>query len=102
VPELAPVMHQRVLRALDDARQDVRATAKASKPKTGYMGFELAENHLVNCRAAVEKLTDRNTVITMLARLDGLMALTGGGDVAPAVKRTHEALAQLFKALEQD
>lgn len=60
----------------------------------------LVENNLVQCRAAVEDVTDRDAIVSTLRRLDGAIALTGG-DITPAVARTRETLAQLITTLEQ-
>jgi hypothetical protein len=101
MPDISAALHQRIVQTLDASRQDVRNLARAPGQLQGYVGFDLVENNLVECKVAVENLRDRETVLTMLRRLAGVTRLTGGGAVAPAVDRLHQQLADLEDALQR-
>jgi hypothetical protein len=100
MPDLNAALRQRILQALDAARADVQGLAAGGAIPNGYLGFQLVEQRILQCRGAVENLTDRDAVLKMLQRLDGAVKLTGGGAVAPAVKRLREKLAELEDALQ--
>jgi hypothetical protein len=67
---------------------------------TGYMGFELAERALIECRAAMEAVKDQTRIVTMLKTADAALALYGGGDVAPSVDRARRTLKSIWEGLE--
>jgi len=102
MPDLSSDMHQRVLRALDDALQDVESVAKASKAATGHVNFQQqVEDRLKACRRAVEMSKDRSETVKRLETLHQGLRLLNNGPVAPAVARTRAVLVQLLKELEQ-
>jgi hypothetical protein len=100
MPDVSPDTRKRILNELDGMRLDVVALRDATKIKTGYLGFQLAETTLVNCRVAVEALNDRDQIVTMLKRCAAALRLTGGGDVWPAVERARETLQKLWEGME--
>ncbi len=92
--------HAQILKAIRDAQADVVALRKATKVQTGYMGFELVETAFAECHAAISGERDRARVVTMLKKAAGVLALVGGGDVAPAVERTRKTLKAILQELE--
>jgi hypothetical protein len=101
MPDLSPDMHQRIVRALDDALQDVESVAETSKATTGHTNFQQQiEDRLRGCRRAVEKSKDRAATVNRLTTLNQGLRLLATGPVAPAVTRTRAVLAQLLKELE--
>jgi hypothetical protein len=46
VPEVAPQTHAAILREIRAAQADDDTLSKSTKPKNGYMGFELAKSTL--------------------------------------------------------
>jgi hypothetical protein len=100
VPDVSGKTHAQILDALDRARQDVISLRNTTQPMKGYMGFELVETLLIDCRAAIEALKDQGQIVTMLKRANGALKMYGGGDVAPVVERTRQTLKTLWKGLE--
>ncbi len=95
-----PAAHARILRAIRGAQADVAALRQATNVKAGYMGFDLVETTLAGCHAAISGEQDRARVVTMLKTAARATALLGGGDVAPAVERTHRKLKAILQELE--
>jgi hypothetical protein len=50
MPDISEGMHQRILAAIDNARTDVAALSRSSKPMMGYLGFELVDVKLAELR----------------------------------------------------
>ena len=59
MPDVTANVHGQILSELDGARRDVIGLRDAKRIKNGYMGFEMAEATLVNCRDAIERVKDR-------------------------------------------
>jgi hypothetical protein len=95
-----PAAHARILGAIGGAQADVVALRKATIVKAGYRGFDLVETTLAGCHAAISGEQDQARVVTMLKSAARAMALLGGGDVAPAVERTHKKLKAILHELE--
>jgi len=95
-----PAAHARILRAIGGAQADVVALREATNVKTGYTGFDLVETALAGCHAAISGEQDQARVVTMLKRAARTIALLGGGEVAPAVARTHKKLKAILQELE--
>jgi predicted phage gp36 major capsid-like protein len=95
-----PAAHARILEALRGAQAHVVALRKGTNVKAGYMGFDLVETALASCHAAISGEQDQARVVTMLKTAARATALLGGGDVAPAVKRTHRTLKAILQELE--
>jgi hypothetical protein len=100
MPDISDGMHQRILATLDNARADVAALGESSKPVAGYLGFELVDMNLAQCRASLQGVKDRDTVMRLLRTLAAVIQAYGGGNVAPAVTRARTTLEDLWKGLE--
>jgi hypothetical protein len=73
-------MHQRILRALDDALQDVERVGKISKETTGQVNFQQqVEDSLKGSRRAVESSKDRAATVSRLTALDQRLRLLNTG-----------------------
>jgi hypothetical protein len=102
MPDLSPDMHHRILRALDDALQDVQSAAEISKATTGRVNFQQqVEDRLKAGRRAVEQSKDRAATVSRLTALDQRLRLLHTGLLASAVTRTRAVLAQLLQELER-
>jgi hypothetical protein len=102
MPDLSPDMHHRILRALDDALQDVQSAAEISKATTGRVNFQQqVEDRLKAGRRAVEQSKDRAATVSRLTALDQRLRLLNTGPLASAVTRTRAVLAQLLQELER-
>ncbi|HXW74065.1 MAG TPA: hypothetical protein VEK10_04550 [Steroidobacteraceae bacterium] len=91
---------QRILSAIRERLQDVRTLRASTRAKNGYMGFNLTETTLSELHDVVAKSLDRDQIVDWLKLSDGYIALTGGGAVAPAVKRAREAFKVMWEELE--
>ena len=101
MPDLSPDMHERILRALDDALQDVESVAEASKAATGNVNFQQqVEDRLKAARRVVEQSKNRATTLSRLTTLDQALRLLNTGPLAPAVTRTRATLSHLIEELK--
>jgi hypothetical protein len=100
MPGVADQAHAQILRQIRGAKDGVVALRKATKVKTGYMGFELVETTLADCHAAIADERDQARIVTMLKRAAGALGVFGGGDAAPSVDHVREVLRRLWEELE--
>lgn len=98
MPNISAEFHQRILRALDDALQDVKNVAETSKVMTGQQQIE---DRLKRSREAVEQSKERSATIERLTTLDQGLRIHNSGPMAPAVTRSRANLAKLIKELER-
>jgi hypothetical protein len=100
VPEVAPQAHAAILREIRAAQADVDALSKSTKPKNGYMGFELAKSTLAGLHSAVNDTKDQAALVTMLKGAFAQLRLVAGGDVAPAIERARVKFKEILDTLQ--
>ena len=98
--EIPTVAHAQILKAIRAGRTDVISLRKATKVQTDCTAFDLVERNLAECHAALSSERDQARVVTILNMEYRALALVGGGDVAPAVRRTRDALRTILQELE--
>ena len=86
---------------MDAARRELSLARDTAELQKGYMGFELADANLRECVAAIEKLTDRDQIVSMLSRAYDTLPLTTGGAARPVVEHVRDTLVDLRADLEQ-
>ena len=100
MPDVSANTHAQILDALESARREVLALRDRTKVKTSYVGFDMTEQTLVHCRAAVEPLRDRDQIVGMLRIAHGSLGLFGGGAVAPLVAQIQGRLQDLWDGMK--
>jgi hypothetical protein len=98
--DIPAVAHAQILRAIHNAQADVVALRKATKVKTGYMGFQHVETNLAACHVAISADLARAPVVMILKTAAGALAVVGGGDAAPVVERTRTKLRAILQEFE--
>jgi hypothetical protein len=102
MPDVSAVTHSEVLSELESARHEFLATRDSTEATKNYMGFELADTTLLECAAAIEKLTDRDQIIDTLKRAYNHLPLMTDGPARPAVEHMRSTLVDLWEGLEPD
>jgi hypothetical protein len=102
MPVVSTVPHSEVLSELESARHEFLATRDSTEATRDSMGFELADTTLVECAAAIEKLTDRDQIIDTLKRAYNHLPLMTDGAARPAVEHMRSTLVDLWEGLEPD
>jgi hypothetical protein len=98
--EIAPQVQNRILSAVNDARRRVRELLDSSRPKNGYMGFDLADSVLAELHEAIAKSRNGDQITVWLKKAVAHLKLTGGGEVWPAVEQTEQTFKGLWEQLE--
>lgn len=98
--DLPPYTHAEILRNIRDLQTNVRVLRDSTHVKNGYMGFELTGSILAELHTAISKNRDRDQIIEWLKRADKAIALTGAGDVAPAVELARASFQAMMEELE--
>jgi hypothetical protein len=100
VPDVAPQTHAAFLREIRAAQADVDALSKSTKPKNGYIGFELAKSTLAGLHSAVNDTKDQASLATTLKGAFAQLRLVAGGDVGPAIERARPKFKAILDTLE--
>lgn len=90
-----------MLSAIRRLQAAVRTLRASTQIKKGYLGFDLAENTLGRLYDAVSKTRSRDQIASWIKETNEQMALTGGGDVAPAVKQAHVEFNSMLSVLAE-
>jgi hypothetical protein len=102
MPDVSAATHSEILSELDSARHEFIATRDSTEAMKGYMGFELADTTLVECGAAIEKLTDRDQIVDRLKRAYDYLPMLTDGPARPAVEHMRSTLVDLWKRLDPE
>lgn len=102
MPEISDATHQRILEILTFAHRALREKRAKSRPPTGYVGYDLVESQLLECRAVMEKTKDRDGLVNLMQQLAFHAKQVGGGDVLPVVERLIAELRAQWEALEPE
>lgn len=100
MPDVPTQAHARLIATLQTLQRDVCALRDTSEIKDGYSGFDIAENTLIDLRAAISAVRDRDMLVTWLKMADGIFQLTGGGAAAPVaahIRATLKAAREKFE-----
>jgi hypothetical protein len=102
MPEVTLATRSEILSELDSARHHFIAARDATEVTEDYMGFELADTTLLECTAAIEKLTDRAQIVETLQRAYDHLPLVSDGPARPAVEDMRNTLVDLWKRLDPE
>ncbi len=102
MPEVTAATRSEILSELESARNEFIATRDRTNATLGHMGFELADTTLMECAAAIEKLTDRDQIVDILKRTYNHLPLTTDGPARLAVEHMRGTLSDLWKNLDPE
>jgi hypothetical protein len=102
MPEVSAEVRSEILSELGSARHEFIAARDMTEATRGHMGFELADSTLLDCVAAIEKLTDQDQIVgTLKHAYDHLPLLTDGAGRS-AVEDMRNTLIDLWKRLDPE
>lgn len=102
MPEVTAATRSEILSELDSARNEFVATRDRTEATNGSMGFDLADTTIVNCRVAIETLSDRDQIVEMLKRAYEHLPLLADGPARPALEHMRTTLVDLWKRLDPE
>jgi hypothetical protein len=102
MPDVSAATHSEILSELDSARHHSIVTRDANEVTEDRMGVELADSTLLGCIAAVEKLTDRDQIVSALKRAYDALPMLTGGPARPVVEDMRNTLVDLWKRLDAE
>ena len=102
MPEVTPATRSEILSELDSARHHFIASRDGTEVPEDFMGLELADTTLLECAAAIEKLSERGQIVNALQRAYNDLPLVRDGRARPAVEKMRSTLVDLWKRLEPE
>ena len=102
MPDVTPATRSELLSELESARHEFIAARDTTGVSTDYMDFGLADTTLLECVAAIGKLTDRAQIVDMLKRAYSDLPLGSDGPARPAVEHMRSTLVDLWKRLDPE
>jgi hypothetical protein len=100
VPDIALQTHADILREIRAAQGDVDTLSKSTKPRNGYMGFELAKSTLAGLHSAVTDTKDQAGLAMVIKGAFAQLRLVAEGEVAPAIERARTKFKAILDTLE--
>jgi hypothetical protein len=100
MPDLTFLVHHQILSAVRDVQGKARALRANSQPRTGYIGFDLAESTLAGLHEAITRSRDRDQIVAWLKKAVAHLKLTVDGEVSPAVEQAQQTFKALWERLE--
>jgi len=102
MPDVPAPVHSEIVSELESARHEFIAARDTTEASRGYMGFALADTTLLECVAAIEKVTDRDQIVDMLKRAYNNLPLVSDGPARPAIEHMRSTLVDLWKRLDPE